>query len=429
MREQLQRTLGTPGMLFIGINGVVGGGIFLLPGQVAERAGPAAVWAYLAAGVVVILIGLCFAEISTMYDRTGGPLVYAREAMGQTAGFTVGWMVWLTYLLGWALLSNGFIGYLGSLWAPAQDYGAFIIVGLVVLLCLLNTFGVRLGAGVIQFFTVAKLVPLTILIIAGLTFAGVSGNGTLGLVSPGSADFLGAVLIIIFAYGGFEAATIPAGEMVNPRRTISVAVLGTLGAVTVFYMLIQYAALRIEPELAASSSPLASVGEAMFAGGLTLMTVGALLSIGGTQSGIALISSRSLYALSREGMLPRFLGWIHPRFRTPVVSIWLTGALVVILTITGTFQQLLLLNVAARLYQYLMVCISVVILRLRNPEAERPFRLPLGLTIPVLAAGLCVLLFTQQPLVNLLAALGALAAGLVLYAVGRSRSSAPEGES
>jgi amino acid transporter len=128
-------------------------------------------------------------------------------------------------------------------------------------------------------------------------------------------------------------------------------------------------------------------------------------------------------------MLPRFLGWIHPRFRTPVVSIWLTGALVVVLTITGTFQQLLLLNVAARLYQYLMVCISVVILRLRNPEDERPFRLPLGVTIPVLAAGLCVLLFTQQPLVNLLAALGALAAGLALYAVGGSRSPAPEGES
>jgi basic amino acid/polyamine antiporter, APA family len=184
-------------------------------------------------------------------------------------------------------------------------------------------------------------------------------------------------------------------------------------------MLIQYAALRIEPELVDTETPLASAGEAMFAGGLAVMTVGALFSIFGTKSGLALISPRNLYGLSREGMLPGVLGRVHPRFRTPVVSIWLTGTLVVVLAVTGTFAQLILLNVAARLYQYLMVCLSVVILRLRDPEAERPFRLPLGFAIPAVAAVLCVLLFTQQPLVNLLAAVGALAVGLVLYAVSR----------
>ena len=167
----------------------------------------------------------------------------------------------------------------------------------------------------------------------------------------------------------------------------------------------------------------------MFAGGLTLMTVGALLSIFGTQSGLALISPRTLYGISREGMLPGVLGRVHPRFRTPVVSIWLTGALVVVLAVTGTFAQLILLNVAARLYQYLMVCVSVVILRLRDPEAERPFRLPLGVAIPAVAAVLCVLLLTQQPTVNLLAALAALAVGLVLYAVGRSRTPSSRSES
>ena len=424
MREQLQRVLRTPEVLFIGINGVVGGGIFLLPGQVAQSAGAAAVWAYLAAGFVVVLIGLSFAEVSTMYDRTGGPLVYADEAMGKTAGFTVGWMGWVTYLIGWSVLSDGFVSYLGSLWAPARTYEAPIIIALVTVLCLINTIGVRLGPGVIGFFTVAKLIPLALLIVAGLTFAGASGNAALELVPSGSGDFFGAVLLIIFAYGGFEGATIPAGEMRNPRRTISIAVLGTLAGVTLFYMLIQYAALRIEPGLAGTETPLASAGEAMFAGGLAIMTVGALLSIFGTQSGLALISPRNLYGLSREGMLPGVLGRVHPRFRTPVVSIWLTGALVVLLGVTGTFAQLVLLNVAARLYQYLMVCLSVVVLRLRDPEAERPFRLPLGFTIPAAATILCVLLLTQQPLVNLLAALGALAVGLVLYAISRYGASA-----
>ena len=429
MSEQLQRVLRTPEVLFIGINGVVGGGIFLLPGQVAERAGATAVWAYLAAGVAVGLIGLSFAEVSTMYDRTGGPLVYAQEAMGKTAGFTVGWMVWVTWLSAWAILSDGFVGYLGTLWAPARAYEVPIIVGLVALPCLFNTLGVRLGSSVIGFFTVAKLIPLTLLIVAGLTFAGVPGNGALDLVPPGSGDFFGAVLLIVFAYSGFEGVTIPAGEMRNPRRTISIAVLGTLAAVTLFYMLIQYAALRIEPELAGTVTPLASAGEAMFAGGLALMTVGALLSISGTQSGLALFSPRTLYGISREGMLPGVLGRVHPRFRTPVVSIWLTGALVVVLAVTGTFAQLILLNVSTRLYQYLMVCVSVVILRLRVPEAERPFRLPLGVAIPAVAAVLCVLLLTQQPATNLLAALAALAVGLVLYAVGRSRSPTSQDES
>ena len=405
--EQLQRVMRTPEVLFIGINGVVGGGIFLLPGQVAQQAGGAAVWAYLAAGLLVVLIGLSYAEISAMYDRTGGPLVYVREAMGKTAGFSVGWMVWVTYLVGWAVLSNGLVGYLGSLWSPAETYKIPIIIGLVGLLCLLNTLGVRLGSSIIQFFTVAKLIPLTLLVVAGLTFAGAPGNAFLQQV-PGGGDFFAAVLIVIFAYGGFEGATIPAGEMRNPRRTISVAVLGTLVSVTVFYMLIQYAALRIEPNLAGSDTPLAAAGGAMFAGGLVLMTVGAIISIFGTKSGVALTAPRNLYGLSNEAMLPAFLSRVSPRFRTPTVAIWTTGTIVVILAITGTFTQLLLLNVAARLYQYLMVCLSVVILRRRDPLAERPFRLPFGITIPLVATLLCAALFTQQPLVNILVAVGAL---------------------
>ncbi len=422
MREQLQRVLRTPEMLFIGVNGVVGGGIFLLPGQVAGIAGPAAVWAYLAAGMVVILIGLAYVELSARFERTGGPVVYAEEAMGRTAGFTVGWSVWLTYLVGWAVLSDGFVSYLASLWTPAETFGPLIIILLVVSFCLLNTFGVRFGSQVISVLTVAKLVPLAVLVIAGLTFAGATGNITLDLVPPGSEGFLMAVLVIIFAYGGFEAVSIPAGEMVSPRRTVAIAVIGTLSVVTIFYMLIQYSALRIEPNLAEADSPLAAVGGIMFAGGLVFMTIGALVSIGGTQSGVALIAPRSLYALSREGMLPAFLGKVHPRFATPVASIWLTGALVIVLAATGTFAQLILLNVAARLYQYLMVCISAAILRVRGGDSEASFRLPLGPAIPIVAAILCVILLAQQSLFEILALLAALAVGLVLYFLSRAGS-------
>ncbi len=423
MQERLQRVLGTPEVLFIGINGVVGGGIFLLPGQVAQLAGPSAVFVYLAAGALVTLIGLSYAEAGAMFDRTGGPIVYTREAVGRTAGFTVGWMMWLTYLAGWAVLGNGFIGYLAEIYPATEGYGAVIIVAIVALLCLLNTLGVKLSSGIIQFFTVAKLLPLLLLIIVGLAF---TGNVTLEAVPSGTGGFLAAVLVVIFAYGGFEGVTVPSGEMVNPRRAVAVGVLGTLTGVTVFYMLIQYAAMRLKPDLAetvgSSTSPLASVGEVMFAGGLVLLTVGALVSIFGTQSGVALISPRNLYSLSREGMLPAFLSRTSQRFSTPAVAICATGTLVVILAVSGTFTQLLLLNVAARLYQYFMVCLSVAILRYRQPDARRPFRLPLGITIPAVAAVLCIGLVTQQPPVNLLLALGALAVGLVLYLAGRQKT-------
>jgi len=428
MQEGLKRVLRTPAVLLIGINGVVGAGIFLLPAQVAGLAGAGAVWAYLAAGLVMALIGLSYAEAGAMFDRTGGPVVYTREAFGTLVGFTVGWMVWVTYLVGWAILGNGFVTYLASLWPPAEALKVPIVLGLVALLCALNTLGVRLGSGVIGVFTIAKLVPLLVLILAALIFAGEPGNAALGLVPEGDGAFLQAVLVIVFAYGGFEAATIPAGEMTNPRRTVVVAVLGTILAVTVFYALIQYSALRVVPDLAATTgsepaagaqAPLATVGEALFAGGLVLMTVGALVSIFGTQSGVALTAPRVPYALANEGTLPRVLGRVSGRFGTPVVSIWLTGAIVAVLAATGTFQQLLLLNVAARLYQYLLVCLSVAALRRRIPGAERPFRLPLGPAIPLLAAALCLLLLAQQEPPNLLAALAALAVGVLLYLLTR----------
>lgn len=403
-------------MLLIGINAVVGGGIFLLPGQLAEEAGALSVLAFLVAGVLVMLVGLAYSEVGTMFSRTGGPVVYAQEAMGRTVGFSVGWMTWMTYLAGWSALSAGFVSYLSDLVPAAESFAPFIIAIVISTLCLLNTLGVRLSSGVIQFFSIAKLLPLVVLIVAGLTFAGTRGGAGLGEVPTGSGGFLAAVALIIFAYGGFEGTTIPSGEMRNPRRAISVAVLGTLGGVTVFYMLIQYASLRIQPEIGGASSPLTSVGSAMFAGGLVLMTVGALVSIFGTQSGIALTAPRNLYALAREEMLPGFLSRVHPRLSTPVVATWVTGGLVVLLASTGTFQALLLLNVAARLYQYLMVCLSAVILRIRQPDAERPFKLPLGPAIPAAAAILClVLLVTGQDARNLLYALIALGIGLLLY--------------
>ncbi|WP_206916664.1 APC family permease [Alicyclobacillus suci] len=418
MEENLKRVLRTPEVLFIGINGVIGGGIFLLPGQVAGLAGNKSMLAYLLAGIIAIFIGLSFSEASSMFTTTGGSFVYAERAMGKTVAFTVGWMSWLTFIIGWASLSNGLISYLAALAPGVTPYKDLIIIVLVGLLCLLNTFGVRRGSMTVLFFSIVKLLPLALLIIMGLFFVTHPASPAGRFGTP--KDFGQAVLVLIFAYGGFEMATIPQGEMVNPRKSVAIGVIGTLVGVTLFYMLIQVAAQRLDPALSASTAPLADAGRAMFVGGATVMTIGAVLSIFGTKSGIALSSPRIVYALSFNRSLPGVFAKISPRFQTPVVAIWTTGVLVMILACTGTFQHLVLLNVAARLYEYLLVCIAVIVLRVRAKDAHRPFKLPLGMTIPVIAAALCVWLLCQESDSQLLAAFIALVIGLILYAISRA---------
>ncbi len=416
MEENLKKVLRTPEVLLIGVNGVVGGGIFLLPGTVAKLAGNYAIWAYLIAGIIAILIGLSFAEASSMYTKTGGAMVYTEAAMGKTVSFTVGWMSWLTYVAGWAALSNGFVSYLSSLFPSIAPLRTVIIIVVIGLLCILNTFGVKKGSGTIVFFSIAKLIPLLLLIIIGLMH--VTGSSTTGVGAIGG-HFGQAVLVLIFAYGGFEMAAIPTGEMVNPRKTVSVAVIGTLIGVTLFYMFIQVAASHLDPAIAVAKAPLAAAGKAMFVGGLTVMTIGAVLSIFGTKSGVALAAPRQLYALGRDGGLPRVISAIYPSQQTPVVAIWVTGILVMIAATTGTFNSLVLLNVAARVYEYLAVCVSVVVLRFTARDAERPFRLPFGIVLPVVAAVLCVWLLAQEGGKQLLAALLALVIGLILYTLTR----------
>lgn len=416
MEENLNKVLRTPAVLLIGINGVIGGGIFLLPGEVARLAGPEAVWAYLVAGIIVTFIGLSFAELSSMYTRTGGAMVYTEAAMGRTVAFSVGWMAWLTYVSGWAALSNGLVTYLAALVPALRPYNNAIIVAVVAALCLLNTYGVKRGANTIAFFTVAKILPLLLLVVVGLSRF---GSPAMAAAAPVAHGFGKAVLMLVFAYGGFEMATVPAGEMTNPRKTIALVVIGTLVLVTVLYMLIQYAAMRLDPGIASAENPLASAGAYMFAGGAVVMAIGAALSILGTQSGVALVGPRQLYALGQNGSLPRWLGYLYIKRKTPVVAIWVTGALVMLAATSGTFTTLILLNVAARLLEYAAVCLSAVILRFRAPTAKRFFRLPFGMAIPAVATLLCVALLTRESARELWVALVALAVGLAWYVPSR----------
>ncbi|QQE77167.1 APC family permease [Alicyclobacillus sp. SO9] len=418
MKPELQRSLRTPAIFLLGVNGVVGGGIFLLPGQVAKYAGANAVWAVLTAGALCLLIGLAYSEAGSMFNETGGSYVYARQGLGKTAGFSVGWMAWINYVVGWAVLSNGLAVYADTLIPAVKPFRSVLIVLVVGGLAWLNTHGAKKGALSLQVLTVAKFMPLILLVVYGVFF--VSAPAGLSAVTVPHANFLKAVLLLVFAYGGFEMAAVPAGEMVNPRKTVAVAIIGTLVGVTLFYMLIQYAALRIDPQLATANAPLATVGRLMFAGGLTFMTIGALLSILGTKSGVALSSPRSLYALARDEVLPGWLATVHPVYKTPVAAIWTTAVFAMALALSHSFSSLILLNVVARLYEYLMVCVSVVALRYRKrSRGLTGMRVPIA--IPSTAALLCTVLLTNESVHQLLTAAACLFVGMGFYVLQRYR--------
>jgi basic amino acid/polyamine antiporter, APA family len=416
----LVRALRAWDLTAIGINGVIGAGIFILPATVAQLLGTAAPLAYLLSATVVSLVALCFAEAGSYFTTAGGPYLYAWKAFGPFLGFQVGWVTWLLRATSLGALSVGLVTYLGYFWsAAAQGWRRTLIVAAVVFfLVVVNIAGVRSGAWVVNVLTAAKLLPLAIFIGVG-TFA-MELQNVLPLELT-SVERLGeATLLLIFAFGGFEILVIPAEEIVNPRRDVPRALLATMVVVTAVYAGIQWVAAGTFPGLAGSQTPLASAA-ARFLGpsGGTLMTLGALGSITGTMSGLMLTGPRVTYALAQNQQLPSWFGSVHPRFRTPYLSILFMGAVGLALALSGTFVQLAGLAAIARLLQYIATCLALVKLRKDMESDPSRFRLPGSRTIPLLAVTLCLWLLSQSRAAQVVLTAGALCAGTLLFWLAR----------
>lgn len=403
----------------LSINDVVGSGVYLLPAAAAAILGPASVLAVAAAALAVLVVVLCFAEAGTYFEEPGSAYLYARTAFGELVGFEVGWMAWLTRVASVASLSAGFAQALSFLWpAAGVGWGRAVAITLPLLaLAGLNLVGIKAGAGTGVVLAVGKLVPLAIFVIAGLFAASFS----VLMSQPVYGGSLGeAALLLLFAYAGFENTAAAAGEFKNPRRDVPFALLTQLGLVTTLYVSVQAVALATLPDAGSSKTPLADAA-AMFLGpvGGLLLTVGAAVSILGTNSNSTLAGPRYLWALANDGFGPRFLAGIHPRFRTPAAAIVVQTAIALPLALHGSFTGLAALSVVARLVTYLATAAALPILRRKLPARPGSFRLPWGNTIPI-AAGLLALAFAANAkLENLLAAGAALLVGGVIFALRR----------
>jgi basic amino acid/polyamine antiporter, APA family len=400
-RSDLLRAIGRWSLVALVVNSIIGSGIFGLPSTVAGILGNASPYAVLAAGAGMTVIIACFAEVASRFQQAGGPYLYARVAFGRLMGIQTAWMLWLGQISAPAANANLFVIYLGEFFPHAKDPWprALILTGLIGLLTVINLRGVKAAAQVSNIFTAAKLVPLAAVIVLGLFFM---GQHHWSIVSPSatatpSGDWLKAMLLLVFAYGGWETALAPMGEAKNPRRDAPFALFVALLLCTVFYALIQWVVIAVLPNAGNSARPLADVAR-IVAGpvGAGVVAIGALISVYGYLSAKILAMPRVPFALAEQGDFPKAFAAVHPRFQTPYVSIAVFAAMVWGLSLVGDFKWNVTLSAVARLLYFGVGCAALPLLRRKEPPgASAMFKMPAGNFLAVVGVILCVILVTR----------------------------------
>lgn len=416
--EKLVRGIGRWDLTAVVINTIIGAGIFGLPSKVYAAIGVYSLLAFVGCALVIMLIVLCYAEVASRFSSTGGPYLYAREAFGPAVAFEVGWLYWIVRVSTFAANCNLLVTYAGFFWPTAAAPTARIAIILVVVLSLavVNIIGIRHSTAMTNFFTVGKLIPLFVFAGIGLFFIS-PGNFSITEV-PQYSSFTSAMLLLIYAFVGFEVAVIPAGETRDPKRDFPFALLVGLAVVAAIYVAVQVVCIGTNPSLATSERPLAD-SAANFIGpfGAGFIVLGALISILGNLNVGLIGGSRILYAMGEHREMPSILATVHSKFRTPYISVIFNAVVILILTIYSSFLSALAIATITRLLIYATTCAALPILRRRH-QSNAEFQLPFGVGVAALSLILIVWLltnvdFTKEGLPIVVAAV----VGIVLYFV------------
>ncbi|MCA1763751.1 MAG: APC family permease [Flavobacteriales bacterium] len=385
----LKREIGFWGLSSNLVNIIVGAGIFVLPAIVAAGLGSAAIVAYLFCGFLILLIMFCFAEAGTRVTNTGGAYTYLETAFGNYAGYLTAIFFFCSSITSDAAVANALAGVLSSVF-PIFDltWVRLVFFGVVFSgLAAINVLGVRQGIGLVKFTTVAKLVPLLLIVALGWTEVNVSNLQWEAL--PPLTDIGAISLILFWAFQGGESGLAVSGEVINPRKTIPKSIFVSIIGVLVLYGLIQVVSQGVLGDELANSqdSPLAKVGERLLGPvGFTIVTLGAAFSMFGNLSGEILNIPRVVYGAARDRAIPvKALAKIHPRYGTPYVAIIFYTTTVIILASVGGFKLLASLSGAFMLVIYIGVAFAVFRLRKTTPTTKETYVIPGGKIIPVAA--------------------------------------------
>ena len=400
-RPTLVRAIGRWSLAALTINCIIGSGIFGLPSQISGSLGKASPIAWIFAAVATALVMACFAEVSSRFDQTGGVYLYSRTAFGRPTGIAIAWLGWLARLTAAAANANLFVTYFAQFWPSAQEKWSRIIVLTVVLsiLTAVNYVGVRRGTLQSNLFTAAKLITLGGFILAALVFVGLKHRSmAIALPAGPFRSWRDAILLLVFAYGGYETALMPGGEARNPRRDYPFALFVALIVCTVVYTMTQWVIVSLLPQSAMTDRPLATAAQFMFgSSGAAILSIGVLVSCYGYLSANVLGFPRLLFALAEQGDLPAVMGRVHPRFRTPHIAILVFAVLLYAFSLAGSFQWNLVISAVSRLFYYGSVCAALPVLRRKSGIPDTQFHLPMGDLIAVLAVATSLSLLLSFP--------------------------------
>jgi len=402
-----RRDVGIWGAAFLALNGMIGAAIFGLPGKLDAAVGTFAPWLLLIAGLGVMLIALCYADLAARFDSSGGPQLYASAAFGPFIGFQAGWMLYAARAAALAANAHVLSAYAGALWPPLD--GPVTIIVTIAAITLVNVVGIRRAVDTLGAMTMIKVAPLLLIGALGLVLAPIPTP-----VLPEFSAVESVSLVALYAFVGFEAATIPAGETRDPKRAIPRALLLTVAGVTLLYVIVQLA--YSASGIGESDAPLADLAaQSLGPAGALLLGITAIVSVLANQLSAVTSISRITSSLSDQHLLPGWFGQISPRFATPANSILTVGCVGLALALSGTFVTLAVISTVSRLFAYL-ACIAAIP---RLDSMEGSFRPARGILLPLASALLCLWAASQSRADEWKAFVAFLLVGSLLYLMAR----------
>jgi APA family basic amino acid/polyamine antiporter len=444
--HQLRRAVGALDLTALGLGAIIGTGIFVVIGEAIGDAGPAIILSFVLAGITCVFSALCFAELASTIPVAGSAYTYSYATMGELIAWIIGWDLILEYAVsvaavavGWGQYFNDLLDSLFGISLPQSIAGppgeggvvnvpaVFIVLAVTGVLC----YGIRESARANTIMVIIKLAVLLMFLVLGAT-AFKSGNLT-PFTPNGTDGVVTAAAVIFFAYIGFDAVSTSGEETRNPSRDLPIAIIGSLVIATILYILVALVAVGALPfdQLKGAEAPLAKVLDqgAGFGWASTIISFGALVAITSVVLTILYGQTRIMFAMSRDGLMPRRLAYVHPKTRTPIYITATFGILIAIIAAFVPLKEIVKLVNIGTLFAFVLVNFGVIILRRTRPDLRRGFRVPFVPVFPIIGALLCFYLMRYLDSATWLRFVGWLAIGLVIYfAYGRRHSRLRHGE-
>ena len=414
---QLKRELGKWDLVLLMINSIIGAGIFGLPSKIFGSVGIYSIPALFICAFIIFILVLNFAEVASRFKKTGGPYLYTLTAFGRVPAFIIAWLILITRFSTYAALINLLVTYLSHFSTVFLDpfFRFLAITCITFLLTYVNYRGIRSSTLLNNTLAIAKLLPLIVFVMVGFFYIDVDLL-YIEQSTPSLTDFSSTILILIFAFTGFEAVLVNTGEIKKPRTSIPFALIISVIFVAFFYGLIQFVSIGTLADLALSEKPLTDAA-AIFMGplGAIFISVGAIISISGTLNSVMLIGSRLPYALSEEKQLPKVFSNIHKKYSSPVFSLLIFAGLSLLVSLTGSFIYAVSISVISKVMIFVFVCAALIKLRLKEKSPKKYFKLPYGYAIAILGILVSVGLLSSSKLSEFVDVLYSIIVGIIFY--------------